>query len=346
VLQFITKMKQLNHILTIGIIAYLLPLSLLAQNIAPKYEVATWKGFTKAAVTYTFDDNTPKQYNVGIPMFNEFNLHATFYPVINWDPNWDAFREAAIMGHEIASHTVAHRNFNDLSEQEQRDELKNSQEMIRSKIEVEKCLTHAYPFCVPSIEEIVSEYYIGARHCYGQIEKATPDNFFLINAVMVGSIYNIKTAEALIEKANEAVKKGGWCTYVFHGIENDGGYSPVDSLELRKSLQHFDNNRNTYWVATFADVVRYIKQRDAVSIAEKKAGKTSIKVEISHSLNPSIYNTTLSIRRELPGNWQNARVLQGKKAMNSKLVQIEGKTYIEFSATPNAGEVTIEKQKA
>jgi oligosaccharide reducing-end xylanase len=335
-------MKQLNNIFIFCIFT-LLSFSLTAQNIAPGYEVATWKGFTKAAVTYTFDDNTPKQYTIGIPLFNEFDLQATFYPVINWEPNWDVFRKAAAKGHEIASHTVAHRSFNDLSEQEQHNELKNSQEIIQSKIEGEKCLTHAYPFCIPAIESIVSEYYLAARHCFGQVEKSTPDNFFLINAIMVGSEYNIKTAEDLIMKADEAVELGGWCTYVFHGIENDGGYSQVDSLELRKSLQHFDENRDTYWVATFADVTRYIKQRDAVSISEKKAGKKSIKVEISHTLDNSTYNMPLTFRRKLPNDWKNARVKQGKKALTSKPVKIGDNLYIEFEAIPNAGEVKINK---
>lgn len=338
-------MNKINKLLTICIIVCILPISLLAQNIAPSYDVATWKGFTKAAVTYTFDDNTKNQYTIGIPLLNEFNFKATFYPVVNWNPNWDVFREAAAMGHEIASHTMSHRNFDDLSDQEQEDELKNSQTAIIEKTNSETCLTHAYPFCVPSKEDIISKYYIAARHCYGQVEKATPDNFFLLNSIAVGSLYDITTAEALIKKADEAVAQGGWCTYLFHAIGRGDGYSPVDSLELRKSLKHFDENRDTYWVATFVDVVRYIKERDAVSISEKKAKKKSIEVEISHTLDASIYNLPISIRRELPDNWKDASVLQGKKELSSELVKVDGKTYIEFEAIPNAGMVTISKQK-
>lgn len=59
-------MKRINLLLLAAGAVLGSPTTLLAQ-VNPAYEVATWRGFKTAAVTYTLDDNTSNQLLVAIP---------------------------------------------------------------------------------------------------------------------------------------------------------------------------------------------------------------------------------------------------------------------------------------
>ncbi len=52
-----------------------------AQTVDPPYEVGTWQGFRKVAISFTFDDGSPNQFTKVIPMFNEFNFKLTLFTV-------------------------------------------------------------------------------------------------------------------------------------------------------------------------------------------------------------------------------------------------------------------------
>ena len=73
------------------------PAVLLAQ-VNPAYEVATWRGFKAAAITYTLDDNTSNQLPVAIPLFDQYNFKTTLFTVTNWGPNWAGLRTASANG--------------------------------------------------------------------------------------------------------------------------------------------------------------------------------------------------------------------------------------------------------
>lgn len=313
-----------------------------AQTVDSKYEVATWQGFTDAAITYTFDDNCPNQYSVAIPMFNEFDFEGTFYPIISREPQWDIFQNAVREGHEIGSHTVSHSNLSELDDVKQEEELKNSKEEIERRISGQKCKTIAYPFCVPSKIELTNKYFIAARHCQGNIEKSTPENFFEISSILCGNIGHVKTTNDFITKNESAASLNGWCVYLLHGIEKDGGYSPLDSVDLLGGLEFLDRNRDKYWVSTFTDVVQYIRERNSASVTELEATNQLVKIVISDTLDNSIYKTPITIRRSLPAKWTNADVLQGNSVVRSNVVEKNAVKYVEFDVVPDAGIVEIQ----
>ncbi|MEJ2647115.1 MAG: polysaccharide deacetylase family protein, partial [Sedimentisphaerales bacterium] len=158
-------MKKINKIL-------LLAVFLAAGNVGyskmidSPYEVATWKGFRKAAICYTFDDGNSNQFAIALPMFDEFGFKMTLFTVSDWateHKNWDALKTAASEGHEVASHTVTHPSLDRLSKERQDIELKNSKEVIEANIPDQNCITIAYPNCRPGDLSICKKYYIAAR---------------------------------------------------------------------------------------------------------------------------------------------------------------------------------------
>jgi peptidoglycan/xylan/chitin deacetylase (PgdA/CDA1 family) len=335
----VNEMLLLAVILMIGNMAY-------SRTIEPPYEVGTWAGFKQAAVSYTFDDGCSNQFAIAIPMFNEFGYKLTIFTVTNWTPNWTALQEAANKGHEIAGHSVTHPHFRGLAIEQQTTELRDSQIDINKHITGQKCIMLAYPYCEVGDKALTEKYYIAARGCQGFIEPNTPKDFLNISSLICGELGSVKTAADFSTKfANAAVSKG-WCVLLIHGIDKDGGYSPLPSTTLRESLEYLKAHKDTFWVSTFGNVVRYIRQRNAVSVQESSSKDTSITLKVTDTLDNEIYNYPVTIRRPLPAGWESAKVSQKDKVAASSIVDVDSKKYIMFDVVPDSGDVVLSKAPA
>jgi peptidoglycan/xylan/chitin deacetylase (PgdA/CDA1 family) len=335
-------MKKVNEILlftaflAVGSAGY-------SQTIDPPYEVGTWPGFRSAAISYTFDDGCFNQFAIAIPMFNEFDFKLTLFTVTNWSPNWTALQNAASAGHEVASHTVTHPSLSGMTIAQQTTELKNSQDVINAHIKGPNCVTLAYPYCVPSDQALTAQYYIAARHCQGYIERSTPANFYQISSLICGNLGSVKTAADFSQKFENAATSKGWCVLLIHGIDNDGGYSPLPSATLRASLEYLDAHSNKFWVATFGNVVRYIRERNTVSVTESSNQDTSITLQVTDTLDNAIYNRPITIRRHLPQSWTSAYVSQNGRLVDTRIVEIDSKKYVMFDVVPDGGDIVLSK---
>jgi len=314
-----------------------------ARTIDPPYEVGTWPGFRQAAISYTFDDGCSNQFAIALPMFNELGFKLTLFTVTNWSPNWTALQKAASQGHEIASHTVTHPSLSGMTLANQTTELKNSKDAIDAHIMGAKCLTLAYPYCVPSNLALTKQYYIAARHCQGQIEPSTPKDFYQISSIICGTQGSLKTAANFSSRFETTAASKGWCVLLIHGIDNDGGYSPLASTVLWASLEYLNARPDTFWVATFADAARYIMERNDVSVKESSNQGTSMTLQVTDTLDSTTYNCPVTLRRPLPAGWSTARVSQNGHTSAASVVTINSVQYMVFDAVPDAGDVVLSK---
>jgi oligosaccharide reducing-end xylanase len=335
-------MKKVNEILLFaaflvaGNVAY-------SGTVASPYEVGNWQGFRTAAVTYTFDDHCSNQFAIAVPLFNEFDYDLTLYPVPAWSPNWNNLRNAAAAGHEVGSHTVNHVNLGSATVEVQTSEQANSQSTINTQIPTQQCRTIAYPYCAPGNQSITATYYIAARHCQGAIEANTPSNFYQISSIICGSAGAVKTAADFNAKFTSAAASKGWCVFLIHGIDSDGGYSPLSSTVLRESIQYLDTHRSAFWVSTFSNVVRYIRERNDVSVTETSNEPNSITLQVTDTLDNTIYNYPVTIRRPLPADWPSATVSQNGQAVNASVVVANSTLYVMFDVVPDGGDVVLSK---
>jgi hypothetical protein len=317
------------------------------QTIAPPYEVGTWPGFCTAAVSYTFDDGSPNQFAKAIPMFNEFGYQLTLFTVtgtsFSWPPDWTALQNAASQGHEIASHTVTHTSLGGMNDSLQTMELKDSQYDIDAHITGQRCITLAYPFCVAGKKSLCAQYYIAARICSGSIVPPSPGDFMNISSIICGELGSVKTTKNFINIASTAVNSKGWCVFLIHGIDSDGGWSSLPSDTLRKSLEYLNANRDKFWVSTFGNVACYIKERNAVSVTESSFQDSSITVQVTDTLDNAIYNHPVTLRRPLLQGWPSAVVSQNGRSVDVKIVDINSIQYIQFDAVPDSGDVVISR---
>lgn len=311
-----------------------------AQDVS--FEVATWYGFKETAVCYTFDDGCANQFTRARPMFDSAGFPMTLFTVTNWASNWPVLKAMAEHGHEVASHAVSHPNFGQISASQQDSELFNSKIIIEQKVG-QPCITHAYPYCVKSLDSIVRKYYISARGCQGYIEKPTPTDYFNVSSVIVGNLGAIKTYADFKNYFQQAAQQKGWLVFLIHGIDNDGGYSPIPSSELQKSLLYLIPRTAKYWVTTFKAATLYSRERNAASLTLLSSSAEQYTLKVTDTLPDSIYNHPITIRCALPQAWPSAVVKQNQQTVFSRIVQRDTAVFIEFDAIPDAGEIVILK---
>jgi len=335
-------MRRVNLILLL--VAFLVAGSVgYSQTIDPNYEVGTWSGFRTAAISYTFDDGCSNQFAIAVPMFNGFGFKLTLYPVPNWGPNWTNIQNAAAAGHEIGSHTMSHTNLSGMSDEDQIYEYSTSQSTINSYIPGEQCITIAYPYCNVGNQTLIAQYFIAGRTCSGQIVPSIPSNFYTISSIICGSSGAVNSTSAFVSRFTSAASSNGWCVFLIHGIDGDGGYSPLSSTILEESLEYLDANRNTFWVQTFRNVVRYIKERNDVSVTESSNSGDSITLQVTDTLDNAIYNYPVTIRRPLAQSWPFANVSQNGQAVDACIVEVDSVKYVMFDVVPDGGDVVLSK---
>jgi oligosaccharide reducing-end xylanase len=312
-----------------------------AGTVAAPYQAGTWEGFRPAAISYTFDDDCANQYAVAAPMFHAAGLKMTLFTVTSWEGSWALVKNDAAWGDEIASHTVTHPDLTTVPFAQLTNELANSQSTINSYITNESCLTLAYPDCTVPSESITALYYIAARGCSGQLVSSTPADFLNISSFVLGNTGSYTTATNINRLADNAVTANAWCVYLIHGIDSDGGYSPLSSTVLQACVNYTSTNQGKFWVETFGNVVRYIKERNALSVAEITNSGGSITLQVTHNLNTNIYNQPITLRRPMPANWPGIVASTNGHPVNLQFVTVNSTNYVMFDVVPNAGNVVL-----
>lgn len=283
-------------------------LSTINAQVPNTYKVATWHDFKESAITYSFDDGTKNQIPVAIPILEKYGYKATFNLVTNWVSNWSEWKSVAEKGHEIASHTISHPNFSQISEEQQRVELEESKKIIEKEIGKE-CITMVYPYCVRGNDNIVAEYYISARTCSGAACSASPTNLFDISSKLVGSECPIFSAMHFNNWVSESAKKNAWSIFLLHGIDNDGGYSPVTADNFEQHIKFVKESEPLFWVATFAEISKYIIERNALTITETaKGNKYEIVVGLSTQSKITKLDQPITISRDIPKKVKKVKV--------------------------------------
>lgn len=300
---------------------------------ASAQEIATWAGFTKAAVTWTFDDgaNESSAHSWAASELEKYNFPGTFYLVTNWTSGrYSTYASMVSKGHEIGSHSDSHSSSD--------GELATSQNTINQNISGQKCITVAYPNCQVPTESTVLRYYIGGRICGGQNNAKSPSNFARLDSHICGTQGKNSTS-AFQSTCQSAASSNGWSVFLIHGFSQrqaNGSYSPTSETAFSETLAWLDQNRTTYWVATFRDAIKYIKERDNATLKETSSTTTEITYSLTDNLDNEIYNYPLSIRIPLPEGWnEGAIVTQNDEELESR---IEG-NYIYFDAVPDGGTI-------
>lgn len=326
-------MKASKIIYFLLIFNYLYCIQDFKPQIPKEYGIAPWYNFTPSVITYSFDDGTFNQIEKGVPLLDKYNLKGSFNLITSWEHDWEAYKRAVENGHEISSHTVNHPNLRDQDLETQTTELKESKKFIE-KMVGQECITLVYPYCDAGNYDLAKKYYISARSCSGQLISPNPDDMFELSSIIIGNKTEYEFAEDLNKWVDKAFEEKKWVIFLIHGIDNDGGYSPIKSSEFDLHLKYVKQNIGRYWVGTFRDVSKYILEANSLVIEENKDEEGNILIEVSCQYETKItkLNFPVTISRKIDSKCAKPKILNENDQEEIKKIINNGK--IIFDVIP------------
>ncbi|MDH5398596.1 MAG: polysaccharide deacetylase family protein, partial [Cyclobacteriaceae bacterium] len=132
-----------------------------------------------------------------------------------------------------------------------------------------------------------------------------------------------------------------WLVLVFHGIDGIG-WEPRTGEELKEYFAYMKQYEEDLWVATFADVTKYIRERKN-TIIEKAVEKDKISLKLTCSLDEKWYSQPLTLKTYVPDDWSNVVLKQNgnNDSTNLQVLQDEQGNYVLFDTSPNKGTLVI-----
>ncbi|TVR30938.1 MAG: polysaccharide deacetylase family protein [Spirochaetaceae bacterium] len=296
-------------------------------------EVLRWRDGARSAASLTFDDSTLDHYLLAAPELDSRGLRGTFYAITGvldegiWHDgdiqrlqfSWSQAREMAARGHEIGSHSHNHPDLTTLDLRATDRQLRQSMQRLRHEIPQQRGLTFAWPYWRSNSvgRALATHYYIAARagqattarYIEAGVPGARPADLQRVNALAVRPV---EASQSWIEAAERVLDSEGWAVLSLHGVD-DGripraavGWQPL-SIETYRGLLDYLVGQD-FWIAPFADVVKYIERRDSTQLTVRQLDESSVSIDILCELDPSVYDIPLSLKLELPRSWREVQI--------------------------------------
>ena len=185
------------------------------------YDV-TGEDLNNGAISIVFDDNYDNQLEYAWPLMEERNLVGTFYVLTNTvnTPGYLSYTDLQtlqVAGNEIASHSVTHRSFTLLEEQEIRDECSNSKAILEAHGLTINNFAYPNGYTTSGIDTIVDDYYASGRTAYiSSFLVDLPTNQFRLPAFSEEDKGN--ELVLLENMVDQIVSSNRWGIFLFHRV--------------------------------------------------------------------------------------------------------------------------------
>lgn len=258
--------------------------------------------------------------------------------------SWEDIKTYAAQGHEFASHTVTHPRLAVLDEINMLYELEKSKEDIKNQLGPQYTFSAEGPYGTEN--ERVMQY---AYKVYPALRNRMPEPFLEELNRSSKMQPGISTKEyiqwqrgALTSTPLPLMKSwvdtlaahdNMWLVLVFHGVDGIG-WEALPHEMLDEYFQYIKKKEDMLWVATFADVTKYMRERMHAKIQEDKSNDKMM-VHLTHSLDKTMYTIPLTLKTYVSADWKTVQVKQGDKAQQIQPKTDEKGAYILYQAVPN-----------
>jgi len=263
---------------------------------------------------------------------------------------WDDFRKDVAEGYEIASHSITHATMPGLDEANIKYELEKSKEDILRELgpkytfscevpygyENERVMQVAYKI-YPAFRNRMPEPWLKEIDRASRQTPGTTDKDY----VQWQRGATTKTPMTLMKSwvDTAATRNETWLVLVFHGIDGMG-YEALPSTMLDEYFQYIQSKDPQLWVATFGNVTRYMREREAAKVnSTEKNGKIS--VTLSHPLDKSMYYLPLTLKTYIPAKWTKVKISQGKSSSEAAVAKDEKGSYVLYQSNPNGSAIIL-----
>lgn len=259
---------------------------------------------------------------------------------------WEAVKKYAAQGHEFASHTVTHPRLAVLTEPNLLYELEKSKEEILKQLgekyifsaecpygtEDERVMSYAYKI-YPALRNRMPEEFLAELNRSSRIQPGTVEKEY----VQWQRGATTKTPLPLMKSWVDTViaHNNNWLVLVFHGVDGVGWEALPHEL-LREYFEYIKRHEDKLWIATFADATKYMRERMHATIKAKEASD-KITIDLTHSLDKSMYDIALTLRTYVPSNWKQVQVKQEERIQTVSTGINDRGTFVLYQLQPNKG---------
>ncbi len=244
-----------------------------------------WPNGVKGAVSLTYDDALPCHYEYVGPLLEQFEFRGTFNISCGWPSVYrraEEWSKLAQAGHELGNHAVHHPcrkdHPKDMSWVHDAFDLCH---YTPGRWVAEMELANAFLKFIDGREErtfanTCCDNYLGTGDKKVCLETLVENIFLAARGECTGRAVNPETANfnalgcfagdrldagQLKEIADEAVAKGQWAVFMFHGVGKDTHGHYVDKEEHLAFVEYLHASREDVWTAPMIEVARYLKDR-------------------------------------------------------------------------------------
>ena len=259
---------------------------------------------------------------------------------------WQAVKNYVAQGHEFASHTITHPRLAVLTEPNLLYELEKSKEEILKQLgerytfsaegpygtEDERVMSYAYKI-YPALRNRMPEDYLGELNRSSKTQPGSLNKEY----VQWQRGATTKTPLPLMKSWVDTVaaNNNNWLVLVFHGVDGVG-WEALPHEMLQEYFEYIKQHEDKAWIATFADVTKYMRERMHATVKAKEEGD-KILVDITHSLDKSMYDIPLTVRTYVPADWKQVQVKQGNKTQTISTATNDKGTFVLYQLQPNKG---------
>lgn len=140
---------------------------------------------------------------------------------------------------------------------------------------------------------------------------------------------------------DEIIEEGGWGIRMIHSLDYDYGWGGVYEHVFDEHLAYVKGKIDSglIWMSTCTNMGKYIQERAAHSVSLTSASDDTIEIDWTlGDLDTSIYNYPLTIKIDMPTNYDNIGILQN--GVDLAYTELTNDS-IWFEANPNAGKILI-----
>lgn len=236
----------------------------------------SWPAGKAAAISLSFDDARPSQIERGLPILNQYGVHATFYVSVGaMEKRAEDWRRVVADGHEIGNHTLNHPcsgNFRfarshaleEYSLTRMEEELTGANRAIEDLLGVIPT-TFAYPCGQKFVgrgEKLQSYVPLVARHFVvgrGFRDEAPNDPTFCDLAQALGVDADGLQWEDVKGWIDRTMETGGWLIFAGHDV-GSGGPQTVREETLESLCRYAMHPAHGVWLDTVAAIGSYVHQ--------------------------------------------------------------------------------------
>lgn len=263
---------------------------------------------------------------------------------------WEAVKKYAAQGHEFASHTVTHPRLAVLDEPNMIYELEKSKEEIGARLgkeytfsaegpygtEDERAMSYAYKI-YPALRNRMPEEYLGELNRASKIQPGTVNKEYVQWQRGAVTKTSLPLMKSWVDTA--VAHNNNWLVLVFHGVDGIG-WEALSGPLLKEYFEYIKQHEGQSWIATFGDVAKYMRERMHANL-EVKDGKNKFTVDLTHTLDKTMYNLPLTLKTSVPASWKRVSVKQGSKVQKIDVANNGSGGFILYQLDPNKGPAVL-----